>query len=68
MHKLGPDKVRGWKFVRKGQLSAAELQEVQDNIKELFDLCRICGKEGHFAARCPLGRRKGKPQKRVFKK
>lgn len=52
MHKLGPERVRGWKFVRKGKLSTEELGEVQTNIRELFDLCRVCGKKGHFARQC----------------
>ena len=43
MHKLGPEKVRGWKFVRGGKLTLSELQEVESNLRELFDLCRqVC--------------------------
>ena len=53
MHKIGPHKVRGWKFVRRGALTKMELQEVESNIRELFDLCRACGKKGHFARYCP---------------
>jgi hypothetical protein len=64
MRKLGPERVRGWKFVRSSKLTQAELQEVENNIRELFDLCRICGKEGHFAARCPLRSRSNAVKKK----
>ena len=60
MHKLGPEKVRGWKFVRRGKLTSAELAEIQSNIRELFDLCRICGKKGHFAMQCKSRKNLGK--------
>lgn len=53
MHKLGPEKVRGWKYVRKGPLLKCELKDIESNIRELFDLCRTCGKNGHFATQCP---------------
>jgi hypothetical protein len=56
MHKLGPEKVRGWKYVRSGPLLKGELAEIESNIRELFDLCRTCGKRGHFATRCPLNK------------
>lgn len=52
MRKLGPQKVRGWKYVRKGMLKSSELKDIESNIRELFDLCRKCGKEGHFATEC----------------
>ena len=67
MHKLGPDRVRGWKFVRGGKLTKGELQEIEDNIRELFDLCRICGKDGHFAAKCPLRKKKKDQQQKAVK-
>jgi hypothetical protein len=52
MHKIGPQKVRGWKFVRKTSLKAIELKEIESNIREMLDLCRKCGKKGHFASKC----------------
>jgi hypothetical protein len=52
MQRLGAQKVRGWKFVRRSQLKKCELKEIESNIRELFDLCRTCGKKGHFASRC----------------
>lgn len=52
MHKLGPQNVRGWKYVRAGPLTKCELDDIEVNIRELFDLCRVCGKKGHFASQC----------------
>lgn len=52
MYKRGVQRVRGWKYVRAGMLRAPELSEVESNIRELFDLCRRCGRPGHFAAGC----------------
>ena len=60
MHRLGADKVRGWKYVRKSSLKKYEMKEIQDNLRELFDLCRKCGKKGHFATGCPLVAKKKK--------
>lgn len=36
-----------------GKLTKSELQEIETNMRELFDLCRICGRKGHFAMQCP---------------
>ena len=44
MYKRGPQMVRGWKYVRAGLLRREELEEIESNIRELFDLCRRCGK------------------------
>jgi hypothetical protein len=51
MDHLGPQKVRGWKFCS-AKLSIPDLREIEDNIRELKDLCRKCGRPGHFAMRC----------------
>lgn len=40
MRKRGPQRVRGWKYVRPGPLSAADLEDIEKNIREVFDLCR----------------------------
>jgi hypothetical protein len=52
MFKRGTSRVRGWKYVRPGPLTMDEIKDVECNIRELFDLCRRCGKKGHFTARC----------------
>lgn len=47
----GIPSVRGWKFVRV-DISDAEMQEAEANIRELFDFCRRCGHPGHFIDQC----------------
>lgn len=43
--------VRGWKFSRV-DMPPEEFDEAEANIRELFNLCRRCGYEGHFCTRC----------------
>jgi predicted GIY-YIG superfamily endonuclease len=43
--------VRGWRYVRV-EMPDAELQDAEENIRELFDLCRRCGHPGHFITQC----------------
>lgn len=47
----GIEYVRGWRYVRVC-MSEAEHQDAEDNIRELFDLCRRCGHPGHFITQC----------------
>lgn len=47
----GIDMVRGWKYTRV-QMSEEEEQDAEENIRELFDLCRRCGHPGHFVSQC----------------
>ena len=43
--------VRGWKFSRV-DMPPEEFGEAEANIRELFNLCRRCGYEGHFCTHC----------------
>ena len=52
MYVRGPQWVRGWKYVRSAALKPSELHDIECNIRELFDLCRRCGRTGHFARQC----------------
>jgi len=46
------DYVRGWRFT-KTNLSKQDLDEVEAELREKYDLCRLCGAQGHFANECP---------------
>jgi predicted GIY-YIG superfamily endonuclease len=43
--------VRGWKFSQV-VMSPADFEEAEANIRELFNLCRRCGYQGHFITQC----------------
>lgn len=51
MHRNGFDKVRGWKYCCR-TLSREDRAEIESNIREMLDLCRRCGRGGHFAKGC----------------
>jgi len=47
----GIQAVRGWRYVRV-EMSDADVDEAETNIRELYDLCRRCGHPGHFITQC----------------
>ena len=51
MHKHGIDAVRGWMYVSV-ELTQAQREHVFQQVCEKFNLCRVCGGPGHYAAAC----------------
>lgn len=51
MRKHGLGKVRGWMYTSP-DLSEAQREHAFSQVCEKFDLCRRCGRAGHFAASC----------------
>lgn len=51
MFMRGIQVVRGWKYTRVSMPKEDE-QDAEENIRELFDLCRRCGHPGHFMTQC----------------
>ena len=47
----GTSNVRGWRYTAVN-LTQAEHDDAEANIRELFDLCRRCGCTSHFATKC----------------
>lgn len=61
MLRRGASKVRGWKYC-KTKHSPWDVKDIESNIRELLDLCRRCGRKGHFATFCKFRTdRLGKP-------
>lgn len=51
MKEHGVDSVRGWAFTQPW-LSAADQYSAVTQVCERFDLCRRCGRSGHFVTEC----------------
>jgi hypothetical protein len=51
MYKRGIENVRGWMFTTRS-LSDDQKQDAFSQICEKFDLCRKCGRDGHFVTSC----------------
>ena len=52
MHMHGIDKVRGYKWTTE-ILTPDHHKNIQEEIAEIFQLCRACFKKGHFIRDCP---------------
>lgn len=51
MKKHGISKVRGWKYTTM-TLTPEERRNATEQIREKYDLCRLCGSDKHFASNC----------------
>lgn len=51
MRKIGIDKVRGWKYTSLN-LTSEERKDASKQIREKYDLCRLCGSDKHFESDC----------------
>jgi len=57
MRARGIDKVRGWKYVSE-KLSKSQIQDIKENMIEMFSLCRVCASSKHLATQCPTRKRR----------
>ena len=51
MHKFGINSTRGWKYTF-ATMTQDQKVSAFDDVCERFDLCRECGKGGHFVQEC----------------
>jgi hypothetical protein len=40
------------RYCKSGEHSQRDLLDIERDIRELLDLCRRCGRSGHFATAC----------------
>lgn len=55
MQRHGVERVRGWMYTST-ELSEEQLDSIDSQIAEKYDLCRLCGQSGHFASQCGVRR------------
>lgn len=51
MYTKGIEHVRGWRYTQV-HMSKDDIQDAENNIREMLDLCRRCGRAGHFITQC----------------
>jgi hypothetical protein len=56
MHRHGVSRVRGWMYTSPA-MTAAQREHAFHQVCEKLDLCRRCGRPGHFATACQGGAR-----------
>lgn len=61
MRRHGIGRVRGWMYTAP-DMGEAQRDHAYQQVCERFDLCRRCGREGHFAANCAGGGQLQRPR------
>lgn len=61
MRRHGISKVRGWMYTSP-EMTDAQVEHAFGQVCERHDLCRRCGRGGHFAARCGAGKGRKRPE------